>query len=97
MRAILIKQDFWSYVDGTTPCPEGDAASKWKTMDQKACAGLGEAKDGKQETSMFNSLVVGFNYQDMSNEWCLDSGCSSHLSANKESFETIKKIDKSYV
>lgn len=41
MRAILIKNDLWAYVDDTIKCPTSDAEAKaWKTQDQKASADI---------------------------------------------------------
>ena len=40
MRAILIKNDLWPYVDGTKSCPTGSGADDWKENDQKACADI---------------------------------------------------------
>lgn len=51
-------------------------------------------QEGSQENSMFNCFDSLFNCLDISHEWCLDSGCTSHMSSNKEGFTTMKKIDK---
>lgn len=41
MRAILVKNDLWGYVDGNGECPREEiAAVAWKRQDQKAAADI---------------------------------------------------------
>lgn len=41
MRAVLIKNDLWAYVNGNNECPaDRAAAALWKTHNEKACADI---------------------------------------------------------
>lgn len=54
-----------------------------------------EESEGRKEKSLFNCVDVTLNCFDISSEWCLDSGCTSHMSAYKEGFVKMKSIRKS--
>ncbi|XP_037930157.1 uncharacterized protein LOC119664864 [Teleopsis dalmanni] len=166
MKAILVKNDLWSYVEGTASCPTGEGAAKWISFDQKPCAdimlsvsaselrliaectnskemwmklqatysskgparkatllkkvALSRMKEGEKVREHLNDFfetVVKLKEIDVSigdelpalihyhvedafissikeNYWCLDSGCTAHLSANREYFTDFQKSNK---
>lgn len=50
--------------------------------------------DVNTEKSLFNCSDAAFSCADVTNSWCLDSGCTSHMSSNLEEFENIEEIKK---
>ncbi|XP_037930811.1 uncharacterized protein LOC119665655 [Teleopsis dalmanni] len=169
MKAILVKNDLWSYIEGTASCPTGEGAAKWISFYQKACADImlsvsaselrliaectnskeiwinlqatysskgparkatllkkvahSRMKEGEKVREHLNDFfeaVVKLKEIDVTigdellailllyslpdsfntfssikeNYWCLDSGCTAHLSANREYFTDFQKSNK---